>query len=221
MRILVVEDEKKVASFLRQALTEAGYTVDVAHDGEAGLAYAQSAPYDLILLDHLLPHLSGRALCERLRQDNSGAAILLVTACATVEDTVAGLDAGADDYLTKPFSLDELLARVRALLRRTGGGRTAVLTVADLTLDPHTRQVQRAGQEITLSAREYALLEYLMRNAQRPLARALIAEHVWGFDFDSGSNVIDVYINYLRAKIDRGHERKLIQTLRNVGYQFG
>jgi len=221
MRILVVEDEKKVASFLRQALTEAGYAVDVAHDGEAGLAFALAAEYDLILLDHLLPHLSGRALCERLRRENNGAAILLVTACATVDDKVAGLDAGADDYLTKPFSLDELLARVRALLRRSSGGRDVTLTVEDLTLDPRTRHVRRGTHEIVLSAREYALLEYLMRNSQRPVSRALIAEHVWGFDFDSGSNVIDVYINYLRGKIDRGHERKLIQTLRNVGYQIG
>lgn len=221
MRILVVEDEKKVASFLRQALTEAGYTVDITYDGEAGLAFARAASYDLILLDHLLPHLSGRALCERLRRENVGAAILLVTACDSVEDTVAGLDAGADDYLTKPFSLDELLARVRALLRRSGGARAAVLTVEDLTLDPRTRQVRRGTHDITLSAREYALLDYLMRNPRRPVSRALIAEHVWGFDFDSGSNVIDVYINYLRAKIDRGREHKLIQTLRGVGYQIG
>ena len=145
----------------------------------------------------------------------------MVTARDALEDKVAGLDAGADDYLTKPFSLDEMLARVRALLRRRGGRGPAVLTVDDLTLDPQTRQATRGGQDTGLSAREYALLDYLMRNARRPVTRAMIAEHVWGFDFDHGSNVIDVYVSYLRAKIDRGAARKLIRTLRHVGYQIG
>ena len=221
MRVLVTEDEAKVAAFLRRALEEEGYAVDVAADGAAGLALAQSADYDLLILDHLLPKMSGLEMCRALHSARYEAPILMVTARDALEDKVAGLDAGADDYLTKPFSLDELLARVRALLRRRGGRGPAVLTVDDLTLDPKTRQAMRGGRASELSAREYALLDYLMRNARRPVTRAMIAEHVWGFDFDHGSNVIDVYVSYLRAKIDRGETRKLIRTLRHVGYQLG
>jgi len=221
MRVLVVEDEEKVASFLKQALEESGYAADVARDGQAGLDRARTAEYDLIVLDHLLPGLSGREVCRLLRAEGNTAAVLMVTARDGLEDKVAGLDAGADDYLTKPFSLDELLARLRALLRRREGRGTALLTVEDLTLDPRTRLARRAGLPFDLSAREYALLDYLMRNARRPVTRGMIAEHVWGFDFDNGSNVIDVYISYLRAKIDRDHDRKLIRTLRHVGYQLG
>lgn len=221
MRVLVVEDEVKVAAFLRQALEEEGYAVDVAHDGEAGLADARDPAYDLLILDHLMPKLSGRAVCRRLREAQVETPILMVTARDAVEDRVSGLDAGADDYLTKPFSLEELLARVRALLRRGRPGRSPLLRVDDLSLDPRTRQARRGDHTVELSAREYALLDYLMRNARRPVTRAMIAEHVWGFDFDSGSNVIDVYINYLRNKIDRGAQQKLIRTLRHVGYQLG
>ena len=221
MRVLVVEDEEKVAAFLRQALEESGYAADVAHDGLTGLDQARSAEYDIIVLDHLLPGVTGQEFCRRLRAEGNAAAILMVTARDTLEDKVAGLDAGADDYLTKPFSIDELLARLRALLRRHEGRGTALLTVEDLTLDPRTRLAHRGGRSFDLSAREYTLLDYLMRNARRPVTRAMIAEHVWGFDFDSGSNVIDVYISYLRAKIDREADRKLIRTLRHVGYQLG
>ncbi len=221
MRVLVTEDEAKVAAFLRRALEEEGYAVDIAADGAAGLALAQAADYDLLILDHLLPKMSGLDLCRELRSARYDAPILMVTARDALEDKVAGLDAGADDYLTKPFSLDELLARVRALLRRRGGRGPAALTVNDLTLDPQTRQATRGGRASELSAREYALLDYLMRNARRPVTRAMIAEHVWGFDFEHGSNVIDVYISYLRAKIDRGEAHKMIRTLRHVGYQLG
>jgi len=173
------------------------------------------------VLDHLLPGLTGREVCRALRAEGSTAAILMVTARDGLSDKVAGLDAGADDYLTKPFSIDELLARLRALLRRGEGRGMPLLIVEDLTLDPRTRLAGRGGRTFDLSAREYALLDYLMRNARRPVTRAMIAEHVWGFDFDSGSNVIDVYISYLRAKIDRDADRKLIRTLRYVGYQLG
>ena len=221
MRVLIVEDEEKVASFLKQALEESGHAADVAHAGPEGLDRARAAEYDVIVLDHLLPGLTGQEVCRRLRAEGNAAAVLMVTARDALEDKVAGLDAGADDYLTKPFSIDELLARLRALLRRREGRGPALLTVEDLSLDPRTRKVQRGDRAFDLSAREYALLDYLMRNARRPVTRAMIAEHVWGFDFDSGSNVIDVYISYLRAKIDRDAGRKLIRTLRQVGYQLG
>ena len=221
MQVLVVEDEIKVAAFLRQALTEAGYTVSVAHDGASGLEMAQTGEFDLIVLDRLLPQMNGLELCRTLRASGAETAMLMITARDALEDKVQGLDAGADDYLTKPFSIDEMLARVRALLRRGGTRTTPVLTVEDLTLDPQTRKARRGTDEFELSSREYALLDYLMRNAHRPVTRAMIAEHVWGFDFDSGSNVIDVYVSYLRRKIDAGREPKLIRTLRHVGYQIG
>ena len=222
MQILVVEDEQKVAAFLGQALNEAGYTVSVAHDGAEGLALAQAAEFDVIVLDRLLPRMNGLDLCRTLRDGGSETPILMITARDALEDKVLGLDSGADDYLTKPFSIDEMLARVRALLRRRSGPRTAtVLTVGNLTLDTQTRKARRGEIEFELSSREYALLDYLMRNARRPVTRAMIAEHVWGFDFDSGSNIIDVYVSYLRRKIDAGTGPKLIRTLRHIGYQIG
>lgn len=222
MQILVVEDEQKVAAFLRQALSEAGYAVSVAQDGASGLHLAQVSEFDLIVLDRLLPVVNGIDFCRTLRGLRSETPILMVTARDSLEDKVLGLDSGADDYLTKPFSLDELLARVRALLRRRNGpSASLVLTVEDLTLDTQTRIARRGNKQFELSSREYALLEYLMRNPHRPVSRAVIAEHVWGFDFDSGSNVIDVYISYLRRKINSGQDLKLIRTLRHVGYQIG
>jgi DNA-binding response OmpR family regulator len=221
MRVLIVEDEKKVASFLSQALEEAGFLTDVALDGAEGLSMSQTNEYDLILLDHLLPHMTGRELCNEIRAQHKQMPILMVTASDSVPDRVAGLDAGADDYLIKPFSLDELLARVRALLRRRATVESVKLQVEDLILDQETRHAIRGSVTYELTAREYELLDYLMRNARRPVTRAQIAEHVWGFDFDAGTNVIDVYINYLRNKIDKGSEHKLIHTVRQIGYQLG
>jgi DNA-binding response OmpR family regulator len=210
MRILLVEDDKKVASFIRKGLEEEGYAVDVAADGEAGLFMGLDRLHDLIILDVMLPKKPGFQVLRELRQAKVATPVLMLTARDTVEDKVQGLDAGADDYLTKPFVFAELLARVRALLRRRAEARSPRLQVADLLLDPATRSVTRDG--------EFALLEYLMRNAGRVLTRTAITEHVWDYDFDSGTNVIDVYVNYLRKKIDAGHEPKLLHTVRGAGY---
>ena len=218
MRILLVEDDKKVASFIRKGLEEEGYAVDVAAEGEAGLFMGLDRLHDLIILDVMLPKKPGFQVLRELRQAKVATPVLMLTARDTVEDKVQGLDAGADDYLTKPFVFAELLARVRALLRRRAEARSPRLQVADLVLDPATRSVTRGGQPITLTNREFALLEYLMRNAGRVLTRTAITEHVWDYDFDSGTNVIDVYVNYLRKKIDAGHEPKLLHTVRGAGY---
>jgi heavy metal response regulator len=218
MRILLVEDDKKVASFIRKGLEEEGYAVDVAAEGEAGLFMGLDRLHDLIILDVMLPKKPGFQVLRELRQAKVATPVLMLTARDTVEDKVQGLDAGADDYLTKPFVFAELLARVRALLRRRAETRSPRLQVADLVLDPATRSVTREGQPITLTNREFALLEYLMRNAGRVLTRTAITEHVWDYDFDSGTNVIDVYVNYLRKKIDAGHEPKLLHTVRGAGY---
>jgi heavy metal response regulator len=217
MRILVVEDEKKVASFIRRGLEADAHQVDVVHDGETGLARAVTGDYDLLILDVMLPERDGFSVLRELRARRRQLPVLLLTARAALTDKVAGLDGGADDYLTKPFEVAELLARVRALLRR-GAPSPAVLAVADLRLDPATRAVTRAGRPIELTAREYALLEYFLRNAGRVLSRALIAQHVWGVSFDTFTNVIDVYVNYLRRKVDAEFEPKLIHTVRGAGY---
>jgi len=218
VRILVVEDEKKVASFLRRGLEAEHHEVDVVHDGEAGIARALATEYDLIVLDLMLPRRDGLEVVRELRRRGRHVPILVLTARATLTDKVTGLDVGADDYLTKPFEFAEFLARVRALLRRGTPANSPILTIADLTLDPATRKVSRANQGIELTPREYALLEFLMRNRGRVLSRALIAEHVWGIHFDSFTNVIDVYVNYLRRKIDADFEPKLLHTVRGVGY---
>ena len=218
MRILVVEDEEKVASFLKKGLQAEGYAVDVAHDGVEGEFFALNAEYDVIILDILLPKKSGIDLLREIRKKGVKAPVLLLTARDSVEDKVTGLDSGADDYLTKPFAYEELLARVRALLRRGEGGEIRELRYRDLILNPLTRKAVRGGREIDLTAREYALLEYMIRNPERVLTRAMIAEHVWDYTFDSFSNVIDVYINHLRNKIDRGFSRRLIHTVRGAGY---
>jgi DNA-binding response OmpR family regulator len=203
---------------VKRALEEESYAVDVCADGAAGLDQAQSGGYDLIVLDVMLPGLSGVEMLTALRRKNIATPVLILTAQAQIEHRVRGLDAGADDYLTKPFAIEELLARVRALLRRGSGAAAGVLEVDDLVLNPATREVMRGGQRIELTAKEYALLDYLMRNAGRVLTRPMIAEHVWNQDFDTYTNVIDVYVNYLRAKIDKGHARKLIHTVRGSGY---
>jgi heavy metal response regulator len=218
VRILVVEDERKVASFIQRGLEEEGYAVDAAGDGENGLAMALDGVHDLILLDVHLPGRNGFEVLRELRERKVSTPVLLLTVRATIEDKVLGLDSGADDYLTKPFAFQELLARVRALLRRRSDERSAVLQVADLTLDPATRAAHRGGEAIDLTGKEYALLDYFMRNPGRVLTRTMIAEHVWDYDFDSMTNVIDVYVNYLRKKIDRDRNPKLIHTVRGSGY---
>jgi two-component system copper resistance phosphate regulon response regulator CusR len=218
MRILVVEDEAKVASFIRRALEEENYAVDACGDGAGGLDLARAGCYDLIILDLMLPGMPGLEVLKALRKEQVAAPVLILTARSELDQKVKGLDAGADDYLTKPFAIEELVARARALLRRGTGEAAGILQVDDLALNPATREVTRGGKRIELTAKEYALLEYLMRNAGRVLTRPMIAEHVWNQDFDTFTNVIDVYVNYLRNKIDRGQERKLIQTVRGSGY---
>jgi DNA-binding response OmpR family regulator len=220
MKILIVEDDESVARFLKQATSEAGYIPHLADDGQTALEMAQQMPFDLILLDVMVPRLDGFEICRRLRAAHVATPILMITARDTLDDKVKGLDTGADDYIVKPFQVAELLARVRALLRRGASG-PPVLRVADLTLDPVSRQVTREGAAIALSATEYALLEYLMRNAGRVLTRSMLLEHVWQYDFEGNDNVLDVYISYLRRKVDRGRERALIHTVRGVGYMIG
>ncbi len=219
MRILVVEDDRKVASFISQGLTEEGHTVEVAKDGPTALELLlHGPPHDLVVLDVMLPGLDGFAVLRSARAQNLRAPVLMLTARDSVADKVAGLDLGADDYLTKPFSFDEFLARVRALLRRGEARREPVLRVADLTLDPATRDVARGARRITLTTREHALLEYFMRNAGRVLTRPMLAEHVWGLDFDPESNIVDVYVGYLRRKVDGPGEPRLLHTVRGAGY---
>jgi heavy metal response regulator len=217
MRILVVEDEKKVARFIRQGLEEEGYAVDVASDGEEALAMGLDGVHDLIILDIGLPRKDGLQVLQELRKRNIKSPVLLLTVRATIEDKVLGLDLGADDYLAKPFAFQELLARVRALLRRRGE-EPAALRLADLTLDPATRAVFRGGRKIELTSKEFALLHFFLRNPGRVLTRTAIIEHVWDYDFDTGTNLVDVYVNYLRKKIDSEGEPKLIHTVRGAGY---
>jgi len=220
MNVLVVEDDESVARFLGQALREASYVVELVSDGLTGLDRAKSVGYDLILLDVMLPGLNGLEVCRRLRSAGIPTPILIITAKDTLQDRVDGLDSGADDYIVKPFQLAELLARARALLRRAVSAPT-LLRVADLTLDPGSRRAVRAGKNIPLSTTEYTLLEYLMRNVDRVLTRGMILEHVWQYDFGGNDNVLDVYISYLRGKIDRDYTPALIHTVRGVGFRLG
>jgi len=218
MRILIVEDDEKVASFIRKGLEEEQHAVDVSRDGEDGAHWAVENPYDLIILDVMLPKKDGIRVCREIRAGKVHTPVLMLTARDSLEDKVHGLDAGADDYLTKPFSFEELLARVRALLRRSQEYREKSLTVADLVLDPSSRKVARAGREITLTGKEYALLEYFMRNAGRVLTETRIIEHVWDMNHESMANTVNVYLHHLRNKIDRGHEKKLLHTIRGMGF---
>jgi len=218
MRILVVEDEKKVARFVQQALEEEHFTVDVAYDGEKGEELALSGIHDLIVLDILLPKQDGIDVLRRIRGRKITTPVLLLTAKSTVEDKVEGLDSGADDYLTKPFAIAELLARIRSLLRRGSSEKSTLLRAADLVLDTITHKAKRGDKAIELTSKEYALLEFFMRNKNKVLGRTIISEHIWDYNFDTGTNIIDVYLNHLRNKIDDGFQPKLLHTVRGVGY---
>jgi DNA-binding response OmpR family regulator len=221
MRVLVVEDEHKIRTYIKRGLEEQGYAVDAVFSGREALDWAEAAPYDLIVLDILLPEVDGLSVCRELRQRGKRTAILLLTARGGVDDRVAGLDAGADDYLIKPFALKELLARLRALTRRNNDNpRSSQLQIADLTLDASTHRVQRAGRIISLAAKEYAVLECLLGEPERVLSRTQIAAHVWNYETYNQSNVVDVYIRNLRRKIDDGFDLKLIQTVRGLGYRI-
>ena len=218
MRLLLVEDENKVASFIKKGLEEEGYAVDHTPDGKIGLMMGLDGVHDLIILDINLPGKDGLSVLKELRQKKVTIPVLLLTVRAAIEDKVIGLDTGADDYLTKPFAFQELLARIRALLRRQAEAEPPLLQIADLTLDPSRRLVFRGNKKIELTSKEFALLDYFIRNTGRVLTRTMIAEHVWDYNFDTMTNVIDVYVNYLRKKIDAGREPKLIHTVRGVGY---
>jgi heavy metal response regulator len=219
VRILVIEDEAKIAQFMKRGLKEEGYAVDVAKNGEEGYAFTTVGDYDVVILDIMLPGMDGLELLRKLRKKKPRLPVIMVTARSSVDDRVKGLDLGADDYITKPFAFEELLARLRAQLRKNLQQGTKI-TYADLELDTKTHKASRAGLEIELSNKEYTLLEYLLANAGNTVTRAMISTHVWNIDFDTSTNVIDVYINYLRKKIDYGHERKLIHTLRGWGYSL-
>lgn len=218
MRILLVEDEKKIASFIERGLKEQHYVVDVALDGGKGSALASVNEYDLIILDVMLPEMDGFTLCQEIRRKKSGVPILMLTGRSKTADKVRGLEGGADDYLTKPFEFEELLARVAALLRRKNSQKTTELKIADLELDQMKHTVKRAGKDIVVTSKEYGLLEYLMIHANQVVTRTMISEHVWNEDFDSFSNVVDVYINHLRNKIDKGFKKPLIHSIRGTGY---
>ncbi len=216
-RILIIEDDEAILRVLRRALAYEGYRVDTAPDGESGLNQARDYHPDLVILDWMLPGMDGLEVCQRLRAGGS-VPVLMLTAKDTLQDRVQGLDAGADDYMVKPFELDELLARVRALLRRTQPERVPLLSFADLTLDTSTRQASRRGRVISLTAKEYDLLELFMRHPRQVLTREMIFDRVWGYDFGGESNVLDVYIRYLRQKLEIDDEQRLIHTVRGVGY---
>ncbi len=218
MRVLVVEDEKKTASFVRKALQAEGFAVDICHNGDEALSAAVAAPYDALVLDIMLPGRDGLSVLRLLRDRKNATPVLLLSARGEVSERVEGLNSGADDYLPKPFALAELVARVRALTRRGADNKSTTLRVADLTLDTLTRKAQRGSSEIELTAREYRLLEFLMRSAGRLCGRMMILEKVWDYSFDPGTNLVDVYLKRLREKIDAGFETKLLHTVRGAGY---
>jgi DNA-binding response OmpR family regulator len=220
MRILVIEDEKKVAEFVARGLRAERFAVDISHDGESGLGMAKTCDYDLIILDLMLPELGGSEVLKRIRQHGSQMPILVLTARADTADKVANFEAGADDYLTKPFAFEELLVRVKALFRRGGADRSDVLRVGDLEIGRASQQVRCGGKRIELTSKEYSLLEYLAANAGRVLSRTMIMEHVWDESFEGLTNIVDVYVRHLRNKMDAMHSGKLIRTVRGVGYSL-
>jgi DNA-binding response OmpR family regulator len=218
LRLLVVEDEPSLLSIITKRLKEEGYGVDSAKDGREGENYISSAEYDCIILDIMIPFQDGLTLLRKIRAKNISAPVLLLTAKDSIDDRVTGLDSGADDYLVKPFSFDELLARVRAMLRRHKDKKNTTLSVGDLEMDTITREVQRGGKAIELTSKEYSILEYFLRNKNRVLTKSQIAEHVWNYDFEYNSNIVEVYVRYLRRKMDEEFENKLIHTIRGGGY---
>ena len=220
MRILVVEDEKGLAHLIRRGLTEEGYAVDVAYDGEEGESFAESVPYDLIVLDIVLPRKDGFLVCASLRKKGIKARVLMLTGRDSVADRVKGLDTGADDYLIKPFQFEELSARIRALLRREIANASPVIRVGDIALNTATREVKRSDRTIDLNNKEYAILEYLLRNVNMVITRQMIEDHVWNFSLESSSNLVDVYIRRLRSKLDNPGEESLIETVRGAGYRL-
>jgi len=221
-KILIIEDEKKISALIRKGLEEEHYEVEEAADGETGEASLQKNSHDLVILDIMLPKKSGLELLDSLRKKNIETPVLMLTAKGTVEDRVKGLDTGADDYLVKPFAIAELLARVRSLLRRKKGAEKSAtaLSIADLTLDLLSHKAIRAGKTIELTSKEFSLLEYFIRNKNKTLSRSTITEHIWNYNFDTGTNIIDVYLNHLRTKIDGGFGKKLFHTVRGVGYML-
>jgi DNA-binding response OmpR family regulator len=220
MRILLVEDNRRLNTSLKMSLEDDGYAVDCAYDGVEGQELAEMTPYDLIILDIMLPRRDGLEVCRELRQQRNRTPILMLTARDAVEDRVKGLDSGADDYLVKPFAINELRARLRALLRRESDDRSGLVTVGDLVLDPAAHAVTRSSVPIDLTAKEYSLLEYLMRNPNRLITRQMAENHVWSYDYDGASNVVDVYIRRLRRKVDDPFETPMIETVRGVGYKM-
>lgn len=220
MRILVVEDQKDLNEIIVRKLTNEHYSVDACYSGDEALDFIRCAEYDGIILDIMLPGITGLGVLKQMRASGDRTPVLLLTALGTVEDKVAGLDAGADDYLVKPFDFEELLARVRAIVRRGGERASSVLTSGDLTLDSAARSVSRAGQEISLTAKEFDILEYLMQNEGKVLSRDKLANHIWNYDYDGGSNVIDVYVHHLRKKVDGAHEQKKLITVKGAGYML-
>ena len=220
MRILIIEDDPKIADAIRRGLIEQHYSVDIASDGDEGEFLAETNDYDAIVLDIMLPGKNGFEVCKSIRGEKITTPILMLTALDSIEDKIKGLDEGADDYLTKPFNLGEFLARIRSLVRRSSDDKTTILQVADLVVNVATREVERAGRKISLSAKEFAMLEYFIMNKNKVLTREMISEHVWDMNFDPQSNVIDSFVRFLRQKIDKEFDVELIHTMRGVGYKF-
>lgn len=218
MRILIIEDEKNLAEILKKGLEENGFTIDLSFDGEEGLFMAETYPYDAVLLDILLPKANGLTILNKLRAKEIDVPVLMITAKGEVEDRIKGLNIGADDYIAKPFDFSELLARLKSVIRRSKGKPSPVIAIDDLTIDTNSRIVTRAGKEVKLSATEYNLLEYLALNSGKAISRTELIDHIYDTEFELDSNIIDVYINYLRNKIDRGFSKQLIKTIRGAGY---